>query len=181
MVWIWKACGFSRTAQPVTLRAKQWSCCEKNFLAVSSHAMAIGIGHRDRAISHRATSFFGGPLNHMFSRSNFMFSSYLHIGLLSYFFPSGLLTIILCAFPIPPCARTHWDGTCLPLLPVSAVRWDGQRSNRSVGEALDPSERLWLMTRIRPHQTMLSLQLPKPAINRFSTKSPRTYNIILCM
>ena len=35
-VWIWKTRGFSRTAQPVTLRAKQWSCWEKNFLAVSS-------------------------------------------------------------------------------------------------------------------------------------------------
>jgi hypothetical protein len=32
----------------------------ENFLAVSSHAMAIGIGHRDREICHRATSFFGG-------------------------------------------------------------------------------------------------------------------------
>jgi hypothetical protein len=36
----------SRTAQPVTLHAKQLSCCEKNFLAVSSHAMAIRIGHQ---------------------------------------------------------------------------------------------------------------------------------------
>ena len=35
----------------------------KNFLAVSSHAMAIGIGHRDCAICHRATSFFGGLCN----------------------------------------------------------------------------------------------------------------------
>jgi len=50
MVWIWKTSVSSRTAQSVTLRAKQLSCCEKNFLAVSSHAMAIRIGHGGRAI-----------------------------------------------------------------------------------------------------------------------------------
>jgi hypothetical protein len=63
MVWIRKTCGSSRTAQPVILRAKQMSCCEKNFLAVSSHAMAIRIGHRGREIWHRVTSFFGGLWN----------------------------------------------------------------------------------------------------------------------
>ena len=58
-------------AQPVTLRAKQLSCCEKNFLVVSSHTMAIRIGQRRHAIWHCATSFFGGlwtlvsmPTNH---------------------------------------------------------------------------------------------------------------------
>jgi len=51
---------FNRTAQPVTLRAKQLSCCEKIFLVVSSQAMAIRIGHRDPAIWHRASSLFGG-------------------------------------------------------------------------------------------------------------------------
>jgi hypothetical protein len=35
----------------------------ENFLAVSSHAMAIRTGHRGRAIWHRATSFFGGLWN----------------------------------------------------------------------------------------------------------------------
>jgi len=62
-VWTWKTCGSSRTAQPVTLRAKQLSCCEKIFVAVSSHAMAIRIGHGDRAIWQHATSFFGGLWN----------------------------------------------------------------------------------------------------------------------
>jgi hypothetical protein len=33
-----------------------------------------------------------------------------------------------------------------------------------VEEALDPSEQLWLKIQIRPRLTMLSLQLPKPAI-----------------
>jgi hypothetical protein len=106
----------------------------------------------------------------MFSRSNFLFSFYLHLRLLSYLFPSCLLNKILCEFSIPPHVGTHWNGSCLLLLPVSAVLWDVQQSNRSVGEALDPSERLWLKIQIRPHQTMLSLQLPKPANNRFSTK-----------
>jgi len=55
--------GCSRTAQPVTLRAKQLSCCEKNFQAVSSHAMAIRIGHWGHAIWHRATYFFRGLWN----------------------------------------------------------------------------------------------------------------------
>ena len=55
--------GSSRTAQLVTLRAKQLSCCEKNFLTVSSHVMALRIGHRGRAIWHRATSFSGGLWN----------------------------------------------------------------------------------------------------------------------
>ena len=41
---------FHQEGEPVTLRAKQLSCCEKNVLAVSSHAMAIRIGHRGRAI-----------------------------------------------------------------------------------------------------------------------------------
>jgi hypothetical protein len=50
-------------AQPVKLRVKQLSCCEKNFLTVSSHAMVIRIGHRGRVIWHRATSFFGGLWN----------------------------------------------------------------------------------------------------------------------
>ena len=70
MVWIWKTCGSSRKGQPVTLRAKQPSCCEKNFLAVSSHAMAIRIDHRGRAIWHRATSFFGGLWNLMSMPTN---------------------------------------------------------------------------------------------------------------
>jgi hypothetical protein len=35
-------------------------CCEKKFLAVSSHSLAIRIGHRGLAICQRATSFFGG-------------------------------------------------------------------------------------------------------------------------
>jgi len=38
-------------------------CCEKNFLTVSSHEMVIRIGHRGRAIWHRATSFFGDLWN----------------------------------------------------------------------------------------------------------------------
>jgi len=121
------------------------------------------------------------PLNRMLSRSNFMFSSYLHLELLSYFFPLGFRTKILYEFRIPPHAGTHWNGPCLPLLPVSAVLWDGQQSNRSVEEALDPSERLWLKIRIRPHQMMLSLQLPKPAITDLIQKSPCTCNIILCI
>ena len=36
--------------QQDTLRVKQLSCCEKNFLAASFHAMAIRIGHRGHAI-----------------------------------------------------------------------------------------------------------------------------------
>jgi hypothetical protein len=43
--------------------SQETMCSEKNFLAVSSHAMAIRIGHRGRAIWHRATSFFGGLRN----------------------------------------------------------------------------------------------------------------------
>ena len=43
--------------------AKLLSCCEKIFVAVSSHAMAIRIGHRGGAIWHHATSFFGGLWN----------------------------------------------------------------------------------------------------------------------
>ena len=117
------------------------------------------------------------PLNRTFSRSNFKFSSYPYLGLLSYFFPTGFLTKILCAFPIPPHARTHWNSSCLPLLPVSAVRWDGQQLNRSVEEALDSWERLWLKTQIRPHQTMLSLQLPKPAITDL-VQSPFAWNVL---
>jgi len=67
---MWKACGSSRTTQPVTLHAKQLSCCEKNFLAVSTQAMAIGIGHRGRVIWHRATSFFGGLWNSVSMSTN---------------------------------------------------------------------------------------------------------------
>jgi len=70
-IWIWKTCGSSRTAQPVTLWAKQLCCYEKNFLVVSSHAMTIRTGHRGHVIWHRATSCFGGwwnlvsvPTNH---------------------------------------------------------------------------------------------------------------------
>jgi len=63
MVWIWKTCGSSRTAKPVTLRSKQLNCCEKIFVAIASHAMATRIGHRVREIWHRATSFFGGLWN----------------------------------------------------------------------------------------------------------------------
>ena len=59
-VCIWKTCGSSRTVQPLTLHVKQLSCCEKNFLALSSHSMAIRIGHRGRVIWHRVNSFFGG-------------------------------------------------------------------------------------------------------------------------
>jgi len=36
---------------------------QRKFLAVSSHALAIRICHRGRAIWHRATTFFGGLWN----------------------------------------------------------------------------------------------------------------------
>jgi hypothetical protein len=42
---------------------KYWESYVETVRKVSSHALAIRIGHRGRAIWHRATSFFGGLWN----------------------------------------------------------------------------------------------------------------------